>query len=454
MTSSYHKSTENGYRFSETTQQKRYSSDIYDSNISSSFKTANTTQENDIKRVEDSAVSKHSTLSSTDLLFNRDEIVLSYPEKVVPIKEPVISLDIEEDEERIMQVDWGNESDDDDDNSIMEKQNKRLSTVEREQIEKEDIESKGIWIMHTANNGRPYYYNSITLQSVWEIPKTTNITSATAETIENTTTAATTNTITNITPTTYATDITTTTTAPIATTTTTHTTTATATVVNNYSTTASTARIPDIRPYGEVATNTRSSNKKSSNADKSDMSNRHCEKDQVQIKAKMQKAELAPTNTDKAKIEPTSSTYKINNMTSNTRSSRLSSNSRPTSRDKRSRLNSLQCTSRSGYTRRSRSRPRSPLPPPPRDHYYDDYRYYHRSPSPPPHLYQRRYPSYDRYDSYHPYNDRSRHSPPSPDIRYRYYDPSTPSPSSSSPYYRPRKRSWDRYEAHRSRFYR
>lgn len=445
MTSSYHKSTENGYRFSETAQQKRYSSDIYDSNKSSSFKMANTTQENDIKRVEDSAASKHTTLPATDLLFNRDEIVLSYPEKVIPIKEPVISLDIEEDEERIMQADWGNESDDDDNNSIMEKQNKRLSTVEREQIEKEDIESKGIWIMHTADNGRPYYYNSITLQSVWEIPKTTNITSATTATASSTTTAATTNTITTVTPTTYATNITATATAAAA----------AAAVVNNNSATASTARILDAQSNGKVAINTPSTNKKFSDTNKNGMSNRHSAKDQVKLKAEMQKAEPTPTNTNKAKVEPTSSTPKNTNMTSNMRSSRSNSNSRPTPRDKRSRLSSSQCISRSGYTRRSRSRSRSPLPPPPRDHYYDDYRYYHRSPSPPPlHLYQRRYPSYDRYDSYHPYNDRSRHSPPSPDIRYRYYDPSPPPSSSSSPYYRPRERSWNRYEAYRSRFYR
>lgn len=446
MTSSYHKSTKNGYRFSETAQQKRYSSDIYDPNKSSSFKTANTTQENDIKRVEGSTASKHTTLPATDLLFNRDEIVLSYPEKVIPIKEPVISLDIEEDEERIMQADWGNESDDDDNNSIMEKQNKRLSTVEREQIEKEDIESKGTWIMHTADNGRPYYYNSITLQSVWEIPKTTNITSATAATAASTTTAATTNTITTVTPTTYATNITATAAAAAA----------AATVVNNNSATASTARILNAQSNGKVATNTPSTNKKFSDTNKNDMPNQHSAKDQVKLKAGMQKAEPTPTNTNKAKVEPTSSTPKNTNMTSNMRSSRRSSNSRPTSGDKRSRLSSSQCISRSGYTRRSRSRSRSPLPPPPRDHYYDDYRYYHRSPSPPPplHLYQRRYPSYDRYDSYHPYNDRSRHSPPSPDIRYRYYDPSPPPPSSSSPYYRPRERSWNRYEAYRSRFYR
>ncbi|KAG2190022.1 hypothetical protein INT46_002593 [Mucor plumbeus] len=348
-----------------------------------------------------------------------------------------------------MQADWGNESDDDDDNSIIEKQNKRLSTVEREQIEKEDIESKGIWIMHVADNGRPYYYNSITLQSVWEIPKATNITSATTLITADTATAATTNTITKVAPIPYATNIAATTAAPITTTTTTHTIIATAAVANNNSTIESTARIPDVPSYDEVATNSQFNNKKSSDTDKNQMSNRHSAKDQIRIKTEMQKAEPRPINTNKARIESASNTYKTNNIASNMQSNRRNSNSRPTSRDKGSRLSSSQCTSRSKYTRRSRS----PLPPPPRDHYYDDYRYYHRSPSPPPHLYQRRYPSYDRYDSYHPYNYRSRHSPPLPDIRYRYYDPSLPPPSSSLPYYRPRERSWNRYEAHRSRFY-
>lgn len=394
MNSSYHKSAANGYRHSDTRHQTRHTGDRYDAHRQSTARA----HELD-KDTQDSAY------SSSSLLINRDNIVLSYPEKTVPAKEPVISLDIEDDEERIMQADWGNESDDDD--APTQKQHKRLSTVEREEIERTDRESKGVWVRHTADDGRLYYYNSVTRESVWEIPK--NTTAATA-------------TITSTLPTNTKTEP---------------------------------ASSSNSRPHKASSD---SLGQPRSNSAPTASNGTTKEKQDTKIHVRARNDVSTSTNTNAEKGQMSNCTTKSTKTALQSSERRVSYTGREVSRESRSRLEISHSSHRSSrYTSSRRSRSRSPLPlPPPRDPYYDDYRYHHRSPSPPPY---RHYPPYERYSDYHPYDDRIRYSPPPPlpppDLRYRYYDQSPPPLLSPPPYYRSRERSWERYEAaHRSRYYR
>ncbi|KAF1800880.1 hypothetical protein V8B55DRAFT_1531888 [Mucor lusitanicus] len=443
MDSSYHKScTENGHRRSDSGRQTRYPGDKYDAHRQSSGSRAYE-REKDI-----STATKDSAYSSSQLLVNRDEIVLSYPEEPIPAKEPVISLDMEDDEERIMQADWGNESDDDDeeDHATMHKQHKRLSTVEREEIERADTESKGTWVRHTADDGRPYYYNSATRESVWEIPKSTTVAPSAPSTSTRTASSAT-HTHTTTTKHAKADHVSSSATA------TQHATGSDQQSSSN-SSSSSSSRRPHKTPSDTLSKpsqpRSNSAPTASTSCNEAAKTKRHCddharEKDgsRVQPARKRDDASTA-TNTNADKGQRSKSTK----MTLQSTERRTSYHSRDMSRETRSRL---EMASHRGYLSR-RSRSRSPLPPPPlppRDLYYDDY----RSPSPPPF---RRYPPYERYTGYYPYNDRMRHSPPPPppDLRYRYHDLSPPPPP-PPPYYRSRERSWERYEAaHRSRYYR
>ncbi|KAI8636123.1 hypothetical protein BD408DRAFT_426641 [Parasitella parasitica] len=402
-----HELKDTGHRLAEEASHNRYSNGKFTSNERSSpFNATNPAQGPD--------GNQPASALTTGLPYSLKDIVLSYPEKTVPVpvKEPVLSLDIEEDEERIMQADWGNESDDEDDNSAMQKQNKRLSTVEREEIEKKDIESKGIWFMHATDDGRPYYYNSITRESAWEIPKTTNLASAVAS---KAAAAATT-------------DIRTAT--------------------------------KDILP----AADTQSTATPKTNTDTT--------RDTIKFHVEMRKKDdaSAPTIAHRASIKssPSASDLQTTNVAFNGRRTNYRSRSRsPCSRIREisnnrgpSRWEPPYSSNRSEYTRRH-SRPRPSLPPTLRDqyYYYDDYRYHRRSPSPPPPLplFHRQYPSYGRYVSYPLYDDRyadvGRHALVPPDVRHRYYD-RTPTPLSPPPYHRSMERSWDRDDLHRSRYHR
>lgn len=426
MNSSYHTSAENGHGHSDTRRHERDLDDRYDLHQRPSAKAYQRDKDVSTTTI---TTTKDSGFSNSNLLINRDDIVLSYPEKVMPAKEPVISLDIEDDEERIMQADWGNESDDEDDKVIMEKQHKRLSTVEREEIERADRESKGTWIKHTTDNGRPYYYNSITRQSVWEIPK------CAAAVATTTSPAATLATNTNNTKKSAKTDP--------------------ATDTCTRSDRSHSHEIPSSSRQPQPRSTSAPTVKTSSNAATPD-GHRYNAKEKDGIKVQVQTkndVSTTSTNTNTEKGKSSNRATKSTKTTLQSTERRISYSSRELSREKRPRLDMPHSNHRSGYiTRRSRSR--SPLPPPPpRDLYYDDYRYHHRSPSPPPY---RHYPPYERYEGYYPYDDRIRHSPPPPppDLRYRYYDLSPPPPS-PPPYYRSRERSWERYEAaHRSRYYR
>ncbi|CEP08859.1 hypothetical protein [Parasitella parasitica] len=396
-------------RLSENVPFKSYSNDQYGPSMGSSSSFNTTDPEQGLDQ------SMHSSLLTNGLLYDRSEIVLSYPEKVTPIKEPVLSLPIEQDEERIMQADWGNESDDDD-NSIALKPNKRLSTAEREEIENQDMQSKGIWTIHAAENGMPYYYNTMTHQSAWEIPQTTNLSSAVATGI------------------------------PTAT--------------------------KEIESPESAKLDTQQSKKPAANAQ---TTKTYTAKNTVEIIAEIQKKFDIPAsaNINRAINKPLPGTtdVKTTNTAPNVRHkchrSRSRSPKKETSRDERlSRWEAPYSSSRSAPATRC-PRPRSvllpPQPPPaPRDYYYyDDYRYYRRSPSPPPPrpipFPYRHYPPYDRYNNYSLYDNRyadvGRYSPPPPDIRYRYYDRSPP-PLSPPPYHRPRVRNWNRYESYRPQYQR
>ncbi|GAN10966.1 hypothetical protein MAM1_0439d10516 [Mucor ambiguus] len=425
MNSSYHTSTtENGHRRSDSRRQTRFSGDTYDSHRQSSSRAHEREQDTP-------TATKDSTHSSNSaLLMNRDEIVLSYPEKAIPAKEPVISLDIEDDEERIMQADWGNESDDEEDHATMQKQHKRLSTVEREEIERTDRESKGIWVRHTADDGRPYYYNSVTRESVWEIPKSATATPVPTASIRIASSAINTHSATKHAK------------ASHASTTRTGSDRSSSRPYTTHSDTIS--KKSQLRSNSEPTAITSSNNTAKATTVKRDRDHTK-EKDDAEVQGRARNDVSTATNTN-ADIGQRSNSANRSTVVQ-TFERRTSYNSRERSREKRSRLEASRSSHRSGYMGR-RSRSRSPLPPPPpRDLYYDSYRYHHRSPSPPPY---RHYPPY-----YHPYDDRIRHSPP-PDLRYRYYELSPPPPLSPPPYYhRSRERSWERYEtAHRARYYR
>ncbi|KAK4512346.1 Importin N-terminal domain-containing protein [Mucor velutinosus] len=441
MNSSYHKtSTENGYKYSDARRQTRYASDNYDSHRQSGSRAS--------EREKDISNASRDSAYSNKLLINRDEIVLGYPEKVIPAKEPVISLDIEDDEERIMQADWGNESDDEEDHVTTQKQHKRLSTVEREEIEKVDRELKEVWVRHAADDGRPYFYNSVTRESVWEIPKSAAATpvATCASTASTRTASSTTNTHTTVNhaKTDHASN---------------------PTITHPTRTGSDRSSRPDKIPSDALPKQSQPRSKSaptastsSNDAEKATAVNRHLhhakEKDDTKAQVPTKNDVSISTNTNTENGQKSKCATKSTKMTLQSTERRMSYSNREVSQEKRSKLEILHSSHRSGYISR-RSRSRSPLPPPPpRDLYYDDYRYHHRSPSPPPY---RRYPPYERYAGYYPYSDRIRHSPPPPppELRYRHYNVSPPPPLSPPSYYRSRERNWERYEAaHRSRYYR
>ncbi|KAI9483577.1 MAG: hypothetical protein EXX96DRAFT_616548 [Benjaminiella poitrasii] len=113
-----------------------------------------------------------------------EEIKLSYPSQVITAQSninPVVVNEKEEEDERIMQADWTNDSDDDNIATVAKQIDADSTTIETKletgilentskPLKKNEI-LPNPWVMYTTDKGQRYYYDKITRESVWELPE-------------------------------------------------------------------------------------------------------------------------------------------------------------------------------------------------------------------------------------------------------------------------------------------